>query len=104
MNKSPRLLLFPIRETFDFVAPDFHSHPLAQSTFRPADMTPWWKPEKGASVAWLGIFLPGLLCFLHFLMLHLNQYPEVEGSEIRANVQGELDKIIPPGATVSQAQ
>eukprot|EP00752_Nemacystus_decipiens_P007272 g6509.t1 len=63
-------------------------------------MTAWWKPEKGGSVAWLGLFLPGLLCYLHFLMLHLNQYPEAEGSEIHANVPAKLDEIIPPGAKV----
>lgn len=67
-------------------------------------MTAWWKPEKGASVAWLGLFVPGLICYLHFLMLHLNQYPEVEGSEIHAKIPAKLDEIIPPGAKVSQAK
>lgn len=65
----------------------------------------WWKPEKEkvASVAWLGLFLPGLLCYLHFLLQYLNQYPEVEGSEISASVpRGRLDEIIPPGAKVGR--
>lgn len=65
-------------------------------------MAAWWKLENGASVAWLGLFVPGFLCYLHFLMLHLNQYPEVEGSEILANVPKKLEEIIPPGAKVRQ--
>lgn len=67
----------------------------------PADMVAWWRPEKAAGVAWLGLFLPGLACYLHFLLQHLNQYHEVEGGTISVKIPQKLDQIIPHGATVS---
>ncbi|CAM9164413.1 unnamed protein product [Ectocarpus sp. 6 AP-2014] len=63
-------------------------------------MTSRWKPENAASIAWIGLFLPGLCCYLHFLLQHLNQYPEVAGSSIKRLVPEQLDDIIPRGATV----
>ncbi|CAM9852338.1 unnamed protein product [Pylaiella littoralis] len=63
-------------------------------------MAAWWRPEKAASVAWLGLFLPGLVCYVHFLLQHLNQYHEVEGSAIHVKMKGKLDQIIPRGAKV----
>lgn len=59
----------------------------------------WWKPDKFASVTWLGLFMPGLVCFLHFLSMHLNQYAEVKGSKIERYSQ-KLDDIIPKDAKV----
>ncbi|CAM9116579.1 unnamed protein product, partial [Hapterophycus canaliculatus] len=63
-------------------------------------MTAWWKPEKPASVAWIGLFLPGLMCYLHFLLQYLNRYPEVDGSTIMRLIPEKLDEIIPLGAKV----
>lgn len=59
----------------------------------------WWKPDKFASVTWLGLVVPGFLCFLHFLSTHLNQYAEVKGSKIERYDQ-RLDDIIPKEAEV----
>lgn len=56
------------------------------------------------AVAWLGLFLPGLAFYLHFLLQHLNQYHEVEGSTISVKIPQKLDQIIPRGATVSFGQ
>lgn len=56
------------------------------------------------SVAWLGLFLPGFMCYVHFLLQHLNQYQEVEGSTISVNTAQRLSQIIPRGAKVSFGQ
>lgn len=66
-------------------------------------MNAWWKPDKPASVAWIGLFLPGLMCYLHFLLQYLNRYPEVDGSTIMRLIPGKLDEIIPLGAKVGRA-
>lgn len=60
---------------------------------------PWWKPNSYASIAWLGLFLPALACYLHFLSVHLNTYPEVQGSSIERYGLA-LNEIIPAGAKV----
>lgn len=60
---------------------------------------PWWKPDSYASVAWLGLFLPALACYLHFLSVHLNTYPEVAESSIE-RLSDALNEIIPVGAKV----
>lgn len=62
-------------------------------------LRPWWGNEKTKSMAWLGLFLPGLSCYAYFLSLHLNQYPEVEGSQVE-RFSFKLDKIIPVDAKV----
>lgn len=57
------------------------------------------KSSDLASVAWLGLFLPGLMCYVYFLSQHLNQYDEVPNSFVE-RFSSKLDEIIPPGAKV----
>lgn len=48
----------------------------------------------------MGLFLPALALYVHFLSLHLNQYPEVEGSSIE-RLSSKIDDIVPVDAKVS---
>ena len=64
-------------------------------------MNAWWRLAKNPSITWLTLFVPGLLCYLHFLSLYLNEYPEVQNSSIERLVGAKLDDIIPRDAKVS---
>lgn len=64
-------------------------------------MDAWWRLAKNPSTAWLALFVPGLLCYLHYLSVYLNEYPVVENSSIERLVGGKLDDIIPRDAKVS---
>lgn len=59
----------------------------------------WWMEERVLSLAWLVLFLPALACYTYFLSMHLNQYPEVEGSLVE-RLNPSLGQIIPVGAKV----
>ncbi|CAM9264933.1 unnamed protein product [Laminaria digitata] len=63
-------------------------------------MDAWLRRAKNPSTTWLALFVPGLLCYLHFLSVYLNEYPEVQDSSIERLVSGKLDDIIPRDAKV----
>ncbi|CAM9103093.1 unnamed protein product, partial [Scytosiphon promiscuus] len=61
---------------------------------REQNVMAWWRPENPASIVWVGLCLPGLMCCLPSLLQYLNRYPKVDGSTIMRLIPEGLDGIV----------